>query len=153
MRTSLAIVLLALTACGDGLPSAPLFVRRAALERWQHSGIDSYELTVQRICYCLSTEPVRVRVENGVVVSRTFVSTGQPVPSSYASLYPDVPGLFAIVEEAARDADDLETRFDATYGFPTEISIDWEERAVDDEVTYRTEAFTILVGLEAVTSR
>jgi hypothetical protein len=143
LRTSLAIALLALAACGDGLPLAPQFVLRAAQELWQRSGIDSYELTVQRICYCLSAEPVRVRVENGIVVSRTFASTGDPVPSTYANLYPDVPGLFAIVEEAARDADDLDVRFDATYGFPAEISIDWYEVAVDDEISYRTESFTI----------
>ena len=142
-RTSLAMALLALAACGDGLPLAPQFVLRAAHERWQRSGIDSYELTVRRICYCLSVDAVRVKVENGVVVSRTFAGTGDPVPTTYASLYPDVPGLFAIVEEAARDADDLDTRFDPTYGFPVEISIDWYEVAVDDEISYRTESFTI----------
>ena len=41
-----------------------------------------------------------------------------PTPSSIPS-----PGLFAIVEDAARGADDLDTRFDATYA-STEISID-----------------------------
>lgn len=145
LRTSLTIALLALAACGDGLPVSTHFVLtlRAAHHRWQASGIDSYELIVRRICYCLSVDPVRVRVVNGVVVSRTFVSTGDPVPSAYAELYPDVPGLFAIVEEAARDADDLDTRFDATYGFPAEIAIDWNATMVDDEVTYRTETFTI----------
>ena len=146
LRTSLAIATLALAACGDGLPVGThliLSLRAAAHERWRASGIDSYELTVRRICYCLSAEPVQVRVENGVVVSRTFASTGDPVPSTYASLYPDVPGLFAIVEEAAREADDLDTTFDATYGFPVEISIDWDEIAVDDEITYRTESLTI----------
>ena len=144
-RTSLTIALLALAACGDGLPVSTGFVLslRAAQERWQSSAIDSYELTVRRICYCLSVDAVRVTVENGVVVSRTFAATGAPVPSTYADLYPDVPGLFAIVEEAARSADDVDTRFDATYGFPAEISIDWDEVAVDDEISYRTESFTI----------
>lgn len=146
LRTSLAIAMLTLAACGDGLPVSTQFVLtlRAAHARWQASGIDSYELTVRLLCECLSVGPVRVRVENGVVVSRTFAATGDTVPSAYANSYPDVPGLFAIVEEAARDADDLDTRFDATYGFPAVISIDWDEIGVDDEITYRTESFTII---------
>lgn len=145
LRTSFTIALLTLVACGDGLPVSTGFVLtlRAARARWQSSGIDSYEMTVRRVCYCGFVDPVRITVENGVVVSRTFASTGAPLPATYGDLYPDVPGLFAIVEHAATDADDLETTFDATYGFPSEISIDWEKNAVDDEVTYRTETFTI----------
>jgi hypothetical protein len=144
-RTSLTIALLTLVACGDGLPVSTGFVLtlRAARARWQSSGIVSYELTVRRICYCGFVEPVRVKVENRVVVSRTVASTGEPLSAVYAELYPDVPGLFAIVERAASDADDLDTTFDATYGFPSKISIDWDEIMVDDEVIYRTEAFTI----------
>ena len=145
LRTALTIVLLALMACGDGLPVSTRFVLtlRAARARWESSGIDSYAMTVQRVCFCGFVEPVRVKVQNGVVVSRTIVWTGEPLPATYADLYPDVPGLFAIVEHAATDADDLDTRFDGAYGFPSEISIDWDEIAVDDEVTYRTETFTI----------
>ena len=144
-RTSLTIALLALVACGDGLPVSTRFVLtlRAARARWERSGIDSYEITVRRVCYCAFVDPVRIKVENGVVVSRTVASTGEPLPARYADLYPDVPGLFAIVEQAATDADDLDTTFDATYGFPAAIDIDWEENAVDDEVSYRTETFTI----------
>jgi hypothetical protein len=60
---------------------------------------------------------------------------------AYASQYPDIPGLFAVVEEAATEADELDTEFDATYGFPTSISIDWIENAVDDEVAYVMQDF------------
>lgn len=154
-RTWLTIALLTLVACGDGLPVSTRFVLtlRAARARWEGSGIGSYEMTVRRVCFCGFVDPVRIKVENGVVVSRTVASTGQPLPATYADLYPDVPGLFAIVEQAATDADDFDTTFDATYGFPAEISIDWERGMADDEVAYRTEAFTILVGFGAVRSR
>lgn len=144
-RTFLAAALLVLTACGDGLLASTRLVTslRAARARWESRGIDSYELTVRRLCFCGFVEPVRVKVADGAIVSRTVVSTGEPVPTLYASYYPDVPGLFAIVEEAAKDADEVDTQFDATYGYPTEISIDWMENAVDDEVTYLAETFTI----------
>jgi hypothetical protein len=110
-RTFLAAALLVLTACGDGFLAGTRFVTslRAARARWASSGIDSYELTVRRLCFCGFVEPVRVKVVDGAIVSRTIVSTGEPVPAMYASAYPDVPGLFAIVEEAANEADDLIT--------------------------------------------
>ena len=144
-RTFLAAALLILTACGDGFLASTRVVTslRAARARWASSGIDSYELTVRRLCFCGFVEPVRVKVVDGAIVSRTIVSTGEPVPELYASAYPDVPGLFAIVEEAANEADDLLIEFDASYGYPVEISIDWIENAVDDEVAYLAETFTI----------
>lgn len=143
-RTFLAAVLLVLAACGDGSPVGTqlLLSLRAAHARWESYRIDSYEVTVRRLCFCGFVDPVRVRVVEGTIVSWTVVPTGEPVPASYAEHIPDVAGLFAIVEDAAYGADDLDTRFDPVYGFPTEISIDWDEGAVDDEVVYLAEAFT-----------
>ena len=144
-RTFLAAAMLVFIACGDGFLSSTRFVAslRAARARWASSGVDSYELTVRRLCFCGFVEPVRVKVVDGVIVSRTVVSTGDPVPAVYASYYPDVPGLFAIVEEAADDADEFDAVFDPSYGYPAEISIDWIENAVDDEEAYLAETFTI----------
>jgi hypothetical protein len=145
-RTFLAAALLVLTACGgDGFLASTRFVTslRAARARWASSGIESYELTVRHLCFCGFVEPVRVKVVDGTIVSRTVVSTGEPVPAVYSSYYPDVPGLFAIVEEAANDADELDAAFDPSYGYPAEISIDWIENAVDDEEAYLAETLTI----------
>ena len=144
-RTFLAAMLVVLAACGDGHPVGTRLVLtlRAAHARWESNGIPSYELTVRRLCFCAFVASVRVRVVDGTIVSRTVVSTGQPVPAMYAEDIPDVPGLFAIVGEAVADADDLDTRFDPVYGFPTEIAIDWDEDAIDDEEGYVVDAFTI----------
>jgi hypothetical protein len=150
MRTPrfLTAALLVLTACGgDGLLASTRFVRdlRAALARWESSGIDSYELTVRRLCECNLVAPVRVTVDDGAVVSRIIVSTGDPVPASLVQYYPDVPGLFAIIEHAhANGADGLRFEFHPSYGFPTAINIDWAQNAVDDEVGYRMEDFAPL---------
>ena len=143
LRTSLVVVLLAVAACGD-VPVGASEIRtlRFARARWESRGIDSYELTLRQICYCGLVGPVRVVVQNGVVVSRTLVATGEPLPSVYADGYPDVLGLFAIIERAARNADDLATTYDPTYGFPVVVSIDWDYHVADDEVTYRAEAFS-----------
>jgi hypothetical protein len=142
-RTPIIAALFMLVACGEGLPVSTRLVLnlRAAHARWESRNIDSYEITVRRLCFCGFVEPVRVRVVDGTIVSRTVVPTGDPVPTLYAAQYPDIPGLFAIVEEAVTDADELDIEFDATYGFPTSISIDWIQRAADDEEAYVMEGF------------
>lgn len=145
-RFSLAIALFVVAACGDGFLVSSRFdaTLRMARARWENSGVDSYEMTLRRLCFCGFVEPVRVTVADGVVVSRIVLRTGDPLPTEYAPYYPDVPGLFAIIEHArATGADDLATEFDASYGFPAEIDIDWIENAVDDEVAYRTEGFAV----------
>jgi hypothetical protein len=145
LRLSLVAALVALAGCGDGSPTGTHFglTLAAARARWAGAGVDSYQITVRRHCFCGFVDPVRVTVEDGVIVSRTVVTTGDPVPALLAEYFPDIPGLFTIVEEAAADADDFETEFDATYGFPAVISIDWAESYVDDEVVYRTDAFAV----------
>jgi hypothetical protein len=142
-RTLLIVALLPLAGCGDGFFSTARFVTslREARARWASGGIDTYEVTIRRLCFCGFIEPVRVRVEDGVIVSRTIVTTGEPVPAVHAQYIPDIAGLFAIVEQASREADELETEFDPTYGFPSVISIDWDENAIDDEQVYRAEQF------------
>lgn len=147
-RGFLALALVALAACGDNSmfgPNSELGLRLARI-RWQNSGVDSYELTVSLSCFCVfGPDGVRVRVENGVVVSRTVVPTGAPLDAQLAPSYPDVPGLFAIIERARADgADYLDTKFDGTYGFPTVISIDRYKGTADDEAWYRAEGFEVL---------
>ena len=141
--------LLVLTACGgDGFLASTRFAfdLRAARARWESAGVDSYEMTVRRLCECtLGWEPVRVTVDDGEVVSRIVLSSGDPVPGSLAQYYPDVPGLFAIIEQAFADgADGLRFEFHPSYGFPAAIAIDWVRDLVDDEVTYRAEDFASL---------
>jgi hypothetical protein len=145
-RTVLAAALVVLTACGDGFLATTRFVTslRAARARWESRGIDTYEVTMRHLCFCgFLAGPVRVKVVDGSIVSRTVVPTGEPVPELYASFYPDVPGLFAIVERATKDADDFDAEFNPNYGYPADISIDWIENAVDDEEGYVVETFTI----------
>ena len=142
-RSALVIAVLALAACDDG-PLAPTLRLAVAEARWEDANVDSYEMTVNYLCgECLYVGPARVTVSRGEIVSRLIVATGDALPASLADLYPDVPGLFAIVREALADAHELHVEYDETYGFPTVVSIDWDENAVDDEVVFRVENFAV----------
>jgi hypothetical protein len=143
-RSVFLLGLLALASCDDD-PVSP-FGLFAAKARWERANIDSYEMTVRVACECLLNDPVRVTVSEGIVVSRVNAVTGETVAANLESSIPDVVELFEILERATAEADDVHVEYDATYGFPTVLSIDWQENAVDDEVVYRVLDFA--VGLE-----
>jgi hypothetical protein len=141
-RSTIVLGILALAACDDH-PVSPLGLFMAKT-RWERANIDSYEMTVRRQCgECPIFNPVRLTISGGVVVSRIDVVTGEPLIHQLADVFPDVPGLFAMVDEAVARAHGLEVTYDPTYGFPTLISIDWVPDHVDDEVTYRVESFGV----------
>ena len=141
-RSAVVLGFLAIVACDDD-PVSPfgLFAARA---RWERANIDSYEMTVRRQCgECPVFNPVRLTISGGVIVSRVDVVTGDPVSPQLADLFPDVPGLFALVDQAVAKAHDLRVTYHRTYGFPTVISIDWVLEHADDEIAYRVEDFAV----------
>jgi len=140
---------IAVSAIGLGLPGCGVFGGNDELNRldeerdlWVSHNIDDYQITIRRECFCSSITPVIVTVVDGQVASRRYTDSGVPVPAQDATFYPDVPGLFAIAEDARRRADKVSITFHPTYGFPESMVIDWVNRAIDDEVTYSVTAFT-----------
>jgi hypothetical protein len=117
-----------------------------ARSTWSRNYVDDYEYVVRRECYCtLGGVAVRVVVDNGRVVAREIDGSGVPVPFTVAWAYPTIDGLFDFVADAidAR-ADDISTRYDAAYGFPTDIWVDFDTRRADDEEGYTLLAFRSL---------
>jgi hypothetical protein len=141
VRQSLvALAVLALTACFTG-PNDQLTELRLAQEQWAAQGISTYVFTVRRSCFCGGPLLVEVKVGE-VAIVRTDLDTGLPVPSALASLYPDVPGLFAmILREIEAPAATLTVSYEPARGFPTLISVDAIKNAVDDEYAYTITGF------------
>lgn len=136
------LALLVAAGCGliTGNDEDDSALRRAEV-RWSRSGVQDYQVVVQRLCFCGYTRPQRITVRFGNVVSNVDAETGQPVVV-LMNLMPDVPGLFALIREAIeQNAHRLDVSYDATYGFPTFIDIDYIKNAVDDELQIRTSEF------------
>jgi hypothetical protein len=109
--------------------------------RWSGSGVQDYQIVVQNLCFCGYIRPVRITVRFGAVVSRVDAETGEPVPT-YGENVRDIAGLFDLIRDAiAQDAHSLDVKYDATYGFPTLITIDYIRNAIDDELTVKTSEF------------
>jgi hypothetical protein len=135
---------LALWGCGDSL--APRFELERARERWAARRPNAYAFVVIRSCFCLpeSIGPVVVEVDDDGRVSRRFVDPQLAGSAPSETLFPTVEGLFAVVEEAlARDAHRVEATYDARLGHPIQIDIDYDELAVDEEVSYIISDFTV----------
>lgn len=125
-------------ACSDlGLDIRSLTELERAAARWERNGPDSYDYAIQWICFCLDehTRPVRVRVVAGEVVERTWVETGDPVSEPQAQAFTPVEGLFELLREAYRDEAQVEVTYDSDLGYPTLISIDYDEMLADDEIS------------------
>lgn len=110
-------------------------------DKWQNAGIHHYrfELTVGCFCPFRSQMPLTVEVQNGAVISMIDVngdaiSTTDPM-SEFILKYATIDRIFSELEsDSVRDADKLTVTYDPTYGYPADVSIDFIERAMDDEL-------------------
>lgn len=123
-----------LSACGG----------RSALQqnqaKWQAQNIDHYRFTVVASCFCIfAGSEATYEVQNGQVVKETI----QPAPdrpfdpataSEFYQPYNTIGKVFEYVEKATKEADQTTIEYDPTYGFPSDVSVDWVQQAADDEV-------------------
>ena len=129
------------SGCGTG-PGDRLAQLAEARRIWDGQAITSYLVTIKRVCFCSEVRSVRVTVANRQVVSRAFVDDGQPVPAVLIQAYPSIDGLFDLLEDAARRADEIHLTFDPTIGIPLQANIDFVKNAVDDEVNFIVSDFS-----------
>ncbi len=146
MRHRTTIVCLALASilglASQGCGADPLGPETDALSRararWAAAGIDSYVFDFQRLCFCGGDviRPVLIDVLDGEVSSATFLDTGEPVTDPAAGL-PTIEDLFEEIQSAIdRNAHSVVARYDPDLGYPSEVSIDFLENAIDEEMAF-----------------
>ncbi len=135
-KITLLILALILSACSPG--STELDRNQA---KWEAANITHYRYQLGVGCFCpvSGLMPMTVEVQDGEVVSITDVNgddypTTDPM-SDFILKYATIYGLFSeLGSDSVQDADKLSVAYDSTYGFPSDISIDFIELAVDDEL-------------------
>ena len=107
---------------------------------WIAAGVDDYAMTLQRSCFCPVpdyTGPFAVAVEEGELASVMLEGAAVDVERGMT-----VEALFDLVSDAyARDAVRIDVEYDAEYGFPSSVSIDYDERIADEETGYTVTDF------------
>lgn len=128
------VLVLTLSACGGG----STFQQNQ--NKWKSQNIDHYRYTIAVSCFCpFAFVEVTYEVQNGEVVNQSIqTSPENPVDeeqvNEFYQPYNTIEKVFDYVGEAVRDADDITIEYNSTYGFPTDVSIDWIELAADDEI-------------------
>jgi hypothetical protein len=140
-----ALLLAPLAAC-DGITGVDDLSRAQSeldrnWDRFQSTAPLSYSYTVRVTCACTSdvTRPVTVWVDRGNIEYLLYEDTGRPVPLSVASSFPSVEQLFDAIQNGIdRQADYISVNYDLTYGYPTDVYIDYDRRVSSDELVLST---------------
>jgi hypothetical protein len=107
--------------------------------KWQEAGISHYRYDLSISCFCVFTQdmPLILEVRDGKVVSMEY-QNGNKIDPSLTELfekYATIDRVFAELEAGLNGAaDEVIVKYDPTYGFPTEATIDVEKQATDDEL-------------------
>ena len=110
-------------------------------QKWNDANITHYRFELSIGCFCAfrSDMPLTVEILNGEVISMTGVDgttimNNDPFYETFAK-YATIDRLFSELEaDLGGEADEVTVKYDATYGFPTDINIDFIKNAVDDEL-------------------
>jgi len=120
-------------------------------KKWRATNVRNYRFQLMVGCYCPMTAmmPITVDVRDGTVVAMTdangvAVSAADP-GSEFFLKYTTIDGIYAeLTSTRFSDADKLTITYDPTYGFPSAVSADFIEMAVDDELYLGVTGFTPL---------
>jgi len=130
---------LVLTACAAGVASGSQTEIGQNKEKWQDANISHYRYHLHLSCFCVFTEnmPLIIEVQDGKVVSMEY-QNGKEIDPSLLELfkkYETIDLIFAELEAGLNGAaDEVTVKYDPTYGFPTEATIDMVKEAIDDEL-------------------
>lgn len=91
-----------------------------------------YAYRLEVLCFCPITGPVEVEVADGEVVAASVARTGEEAPE-FTRL-----SIGTILDRAAElPAGDEEVTWPSSSDWPTQVGLDPQPNAIDDELTYR----------------
>ena len=123
----------------------------AARSQWIADAPVAYDFTYLRNCFCPDVFPARVYVDAGVVTLVVDLQSSDPLPADRNDDFPTVEQLFNELEELIRlEPFQLEVRYDPELGYPSYVSVDIEERVVDEEFSYTVEELVASMQPEAM---
>jgi hypothetical protein len=134
----MALALAACTATGNAMGDQSEIEQNK--EKWESANISHYRYHLSITCFCIFSQdmPLIVEVQDGKVVSMEF-QNGNEIDAGSRELfekYATIDRIFTELEADLNGAADKVTiaGYDPTYGFPTEVTIDFIEEATDDEL-------------------
>jgi hypothetical protein len=115
---------------------------------WDAAAIHDYSMTFQRLCSFCSIEfliPVRITVRGDTIREVTELDTGVPVAPSTEGAFLAVDGVFDFIQDAiTQNAVEIDVRYNSTFGYPTDVIIDFSRSQFNDDTQFQISDFVEL---------
>ena len=121
------------------------------LSMWQQARLGDYSFEYNVLCECSDNfgQPVKVTVTNREIESVVYAESGEmgkagdPPVISGSPRYHTIDSLFDVIQDAIdNEADQITVSYDSEFGYPTNIELDSDVNAIDDEYTLTATRFS-----------
>ena len=104
--------------------------------RWAAYDLDDYTIVQTRACECLPPYEYTIIVRNGEAVDVEYdVDDGEPVDDFTPEDAYTVEELFDVIQRAEQEgAYSIGVEYDARFGYPTSVFIDYDYNIADEEL-------------------
>lgn len=107
---------------------------------WHNTQTKDYSFVVKKSCFCPYEENKQITVDNTKVIEAKYIPSNEVINDNKIKSMDD---YFNIIEDALnKDVYTLTVNYDEIYGYPKEITIDYDEQMADEELTYTITHFT-----------
>lgn len=120
-------------------------------DKWQDANITHYRMELNISCFCAFRDqmPLTVEVLDGQIVSMIAADGSEVLDTDpnyeFFAPHATIDLLFADIESAVNEgADSVNVTYDAAYGFPAEVAIDFSQEMADEEMYYSVSGFEAL---------
>jgi hypothetical protein len=145
---TLIFAILILSACKDNQSETQKELNNSKT-LWSQQKINDYQITTKLSCFCIMTYDIINVVDNGQLTTAFYLNSGATVPADKFQYQKSIQNYFDLIQQAINnEAFSIDVSYDPTYGFPTNIAIDYDQNIADDEVSYQLSNFK--VGIEVV---
>lgn len=114
-----------------------------ARSKWRVARPSNYTYTYSLSCFCPRelTDRVRITVQNAKVDNVIYTNTGQPVDLQHLQHFHTIDELFDMLQDAInRDPHQMAASYDPSYGYPTSVTIDYNEMIADEEMRFTADS-------------
>ncbi len=116
---------------------------------WDGAAIADYSMRFQRLCVICPIDfliPVRITVRGDTIDTVTDLDSGAPVTGITAGTFLTIDELFLIIQDAIdQNASEIDVKYDAVLGYPTDVDIDLSRSVFNDEAQFLIRDFQELM--------
>ncbi len=107
---------------------------------WDAAAVHDYSMTFQRLCLFCPTEfliPVRITVRGDTIHEVTDLDTGEPVEEPAEGVFLTIDEVFDVIQDAVdQNAAEIDVRYNSTFGYPTDVAIDYSRSQFIDDTQF-----------------